>query len=86
MDVLGQLELRVEQLLARLDTLKTENSHLQGELARKCGECDKLATENKTLRDSIRKEEERRLLALERLEALLRKIRDYAGGGHGLGK
>lgn len=75
--MLGQLESRVEQLLERLDTLKTEIICLREDLARKCGENDNLARENQSLRESLRKEEARRQQALDRTEALLRKIRDY---------
>ncbi len=72
MDVLGQLESRVELLLERLDTFKIENARLRGEN-------ESLAAECESLRAGLRREEARRQAALARLEALVEKIRERGG-------
>lgn len=68
--------MRVGQLLERLNTLERENSHLRDDLSRKCGENNNLVRENQYLRENLRKEEARRQMALERLDALLSKVRN----------
>lgn len=81
MDVLTKLESRVELLLARLGELKLENSRLLEETARQDAANNKLTRENEALREAMRKENAMRQRALERLECLLRKLRDYTTVG-----
>lgn len=81
MDVFGQLESRVEQLLERLDALNKENASLRAALACERDKNDNLARDNNSLRESLRKAEAKRVQALGRMEALLRKIQDYNSVG-----
>ena len=77
MDVLGKLESRLDQLLAVLASLRAENLRLQDELAVLKRENIKLTQENGTLRETIARQDELRLVAYGRLEDVVRRIRDY---------
>lgn len=80
MDVLGSLESRVDQLLALLDSTKSDNLRLGDELAAVRRENIKLTQENVALRQALVKEEGRRKAVRERLVGLLRTIRNYGIG------
>lgn len=81
MDVLLQLESRVEQLMERLEILRIENSRLGEELSQAAQENIHLATQNRALRQSLECEIAIRKAALERLGALLKKVKDYGAAG-----
>lgn len=77
MELLEQLEARVAELLARLDRLRAENAHLRAELSAQGVESSGLEEENQRLHDSLAREEGRRAEALQRIDALLRKIQEH---------
>ena len=77
MELLEQLEARVVELLARLDRQRAENAHLRAELSARGVESSGLEEENRRLHDSLAREEGRRAEALQRIDALLRKIQEH---------
>lgn len=79
MDALDRLELEVNRLLARLDELKAEASALREELSGLKQENIELAAANRALKDAQLRADALRMEALRRLEALLRRIREYGG-------
>lgn len=81
MDALSQLESRVDQLIARLEILRAENTRLGEELTQAAQENIHLATQNRALRRSLDQEIALRQAALGRLQALLEKIRAYGAAG-----
>lgn len=81
MDALDQLEACVNELLARLDLIKTENTRLQAEIAQLAREKQDLAAENTRIHDSLAQSENSRLEALRRVDLLLQKIREHESVG-----
>ena len=77
MELLEQLEARVAELLARLDRLRAENAHLRAELSALGVESSGLEEENRRLHDSLAREEGLRVVAPQRIDALLRKIQEH---------
>lgn len=77
MDVLAQVEMRVDQLLARLVELQAENRSLVSEILGLKRENGELAAANRQLKDIHLRDDALRLEALRRVEALLRRIREY---------
>lgn len=77
MDVLAHLESRVEQLLARLEKLKSDLAVMEAELFGLKQENAELAVANRDLKEAQLRSDALRLEALRRLETLLRRIRDY---------
>ena len=76
MDVLAQLELRVEQLLARLEMQKAEISRLAAEVDALRQENAELTSANHMLGESLARNKAARQEALKRVDALLARIRD----------
>lgn len=79
MDALEKVESSVEQLLARLELLKKENSRLNDELALLAGDNAVLARENQSLQAALLQERNLRATAVERIDSLLAKLRNLAG-------
>lgn len=77
MELLEQLEARVTELLARLDRLKAENAHLRAELSALGMEKSGLEEENQRLHDALAREEGHRAEALQRIDALLRRVQEH---------
>ena len=77
MELLEQLESQVEALLARLDRLKAENARISAESAAVAAQIDALDQENQKLREALENEETLRTEALNRIDALLRRIREH---------
>lgn len=76
MDVLAQVEKRVEQLLARLDALQTERESLIREVSGLKRENGELIAANRELKNIHLRDDALRMEALRRVEALLRKLQD----------
>ena len=77
MELLEQLESQVEALLARLDRLKAENAKISAESADVAARNDALDEENQKLREALENEETLRTEALNRIDALLRRIQEH---------
>ena len=77
MELLEQLESQVEALLARLDRLKAENANIISESADVAARNDALDEENQQLREALENEEKLRTEALNRIDALLRRIQEH---------
>ena len=77
MELLEQLESQVVALLARLDRLKAENAKINAESAAVAAENEALDKENQKLREALENEEKLRTEALNRIDALLRRIQEH---------
>ena len=77
MELLEQLESQVEALLDRLDRLKEENAKISAESATMASENEALDMENQKLREALENEETLRTEALNRIDALLRRIQEH---------
>ena len=77
MELLEQLESQVEALLARLDRLKAENAKINAEYAALAAENEALDMDNQKLREALENEEKLRTEALNRIDALLRRIQEH---------
>ncbi len=77
MELLEQLESQVEALLARLDRLKVENAKISAEYAAFAAENEALDMNNQKLREALENEEKLRTEALNRIDALLRRIQEH---------
>ena len=77
MELLEQLESQVEALLARLDRLKAENAKISAEYAALAAENEALDMNNQKLREALENEEKLRTEALNRIDALLRRIQEH---------
>ena len=77
MELLEQLESQVEALLARLDRLKAENAKISAESVALAAENEALDMDNQKLREALENEEKLRTEALNRKDALLRRIQEH---------
>ena len=77
MELLEQLESQVEALLARLDRLKAENAKINAEYAALAAENEALDMDNQKLREALETDEKLRTEALNRIDALLRRIQEH---------
>lgn len=83
MDVLEKLQAGIEELLARLEQLNKENSRLRNENFMLANDRKNLADANKALLASLDQERNLRSEALDRIDALMRRIREqYSPGQH----
>lgn len=78
MKALEQLEILATELLKRMDALKTENAHLHELVSALARDKETLKEQNGSLNAALEKETGLRLKALERIDALLNKIREHA--------
>ena len=74
MELLEQLEAQVAELLARL---RAENTRLHAEASAIVAEKAVLEEENRKLHDSLAQEENLRVEALKRIDALLHRIQEH---------
>lgn len=77
MEILEQLEIRVAELLGRLDILKSESALARQAADGMAEEKAALEEENRRLRAALESGEELRREALRRLDDLLRKIQEH---------
>ena len=73
MELLDQLEQRIQALLAKSQALAAENRTLTEVQAQ---ECSALAEENRVLKEELEKERARNKTALTRIEALVERIKE----------
>jgi len=78
MQLLEELERRVEQVLARATALEEDNRQLKHSVA---GEVDRLRQENAALRLELDQAKQSRDAVLERIDRLLLKLRAAATDG-----
>lgn len=76
MELLDQLEQKIAELLARLESLSKENTSLKQANERDLGA---FAEENDLLRCALEDERTKNAAALERIEGILERIRKEAG-------
>ncbi|MDO5483939.1 MAG: cell division protein ZapB [Desulfovibrionaceae bacterium] len=77
MELLERLEAQVDRLLQQMDSLRAENARICEELAALKAEKAELEAARQKLQDLLTREETRRVEALKRLDALLRRIQEY---------
>lgn len=77
MEILEQLEIRIAELLGRLDILRAENAEARQAVSDMAAEKAALEEENRRLRSALESGEELRREALRRLDGLLRKIQAH---------
>lgn len=75
MELLNQLEQRLTELLARLESLAAENASLRQEQER---DLASLADENQRLREDLEKMRTRDSSTAARIESLVARIREQA--------
>ena len=63
--------------MARLDRLKAENAKISAESAAMAAQNEALDMENQKLREALENEETLRTEALNRIDALLRRIQEH---------
>lgn len=81
MVALEKLQAGIEELLARFELLKKENSRLRNENVMLANDRKNLADANKALLASLEQERALRGEALDRIDGLLRKIRERNSAG-----
>ena len=74
MELLEQLEAQIAELL---DRLRAENTRLHAEASAIVAEKAVLEEENRKLHDSLAQEENLRVEALKRIDALLHRIQEH---------
>lgn len=77
MEVVGKLEISIQNLLAQNEFLKNEKIRLENKISVLTTEKNILEKENKNLHESLVQQEILRIDALRRIDGLLRKIQDY---------
>ena len=75
MELLDLLEQQIDMLLGQLTTLRQDNARLRNEVETKLSS---LAAENQALKDSLEEEKRTREAGLDRLDAILRRLKDSA--------
>lgn len=77
MELIDQLEQRIESLLAVMAELREENRRLKEEVDLGLAS---LADENRALKDEIEQQRATQDAVRERIDVLLRKLKDQTGG------
>ena len=76
MDVLEQLEVRVSELLHKLEAMQAASDRQQAEMAAAAREKEALVAENEALRQVLAQERAWRAEALTRLDALIQAVEE----------
>lgn len=74
MEVLEQLEVRVSDMLRKLDALAADRKRLQEEAAQAVKDKEALEIENRALLEALAQEKALRAQVLKRLDALLQAV------------
>ncbi|GFM37074.1 cell division protein ZapB [Desulfovibrio psychrotolerans] len=77
MELIDQLEQRIESLLAAMAVLREENRRLKEEVDLGLAS---LADENRALKDELEQQRSTQDAVRERIDVLLRKLKDQTGG------
>lgn len=77
MELLERLETQVDGLLQQMVRLRAENSQVRAKLAALEAEKASLEAAGQKLQDLLAQEESRRVEALKRIDALLRRIQEH---------
>ncbi|MBQ9452862.1 MAG: cell division protein ZapB [Desulfovibrio sp.] len=77
MELLEQLESRIDGLLEGLRLLRVENASIKAESAAIAAERASLEEENRKLREALENGEALRIEARKRIDALLRRIEEH---------
>ncbi|WP_297215918.1 cell division protein ZapB [uncultured Desulfovibrio sp.] len=77
MEVLEQLEVRVSEMLRKLDALVAERKRLQEEREQAVRDKEALEVENHALLEALAQEKALRAEVLQRLDALLRAVEEH---------
>ncbi len=81
MEMLGQLEDRIDALLARFEAARGENARLEAEIASLRAGMAALAEENHNLHARLEQGENLRAEALRRIDGLLLRLREHDSVG-----
>lgn len=76
MELLDQLEQRIESMLTSISTLQEENHRLKEEVDQGLSA---LADENRALKESLEEERKMRESVLQRVDSLIGKLKDRSG-------
>ncbi|WP_300733335.1 cell division protein ZapB [uncultured Desulfovibrio sp.] len=76
MDVLEQLEVRVSELLHKLEAMQADSDRQQAEMAAAAREKEALVAENEALQQALAQERAWRAEALTRLDALIQAVEE----------
>lgn len=79
MEVLEQLEVRVSDMLRKLDALAADRKRLQEEAAQAVKDKEALEIENRALLEALAQEKAVRAQVLKRLDALLQAVEAHDG-------
>lgn len=79
MDVLEQLEIRISELLRRLEAAEAASARKEAELVTAAKEREALEAEKAALLQALNRERAWRAEALARLDELLRRVEAYGG-------
>lgn len=77
MDVLEQLEVRVSELLRKLEAMQADSERRQAEMAAAAREKEALVAENDALQQALAQERAWRAEALARLDALIQAVEEH---------
>lgn len=77
MDVLEQLEVRVSELLHKLEAAQADSVRQQAEMTAAAREREALAAENEALQQALAQERAWRAEALTRLDALIQAMEEH---------
>lgn len=77
MDVLEQLEVRVSELLHKLEAMQADSARQQAEMAAAARENEALAAKNDALTQALAWERAWRAEALARLDALIQAVEEH---------
>lgn len=80
MDVLEQLEIRISELLRRLEAAEADSARKGTELTTAAKDKEALEAEKAALLQALARERAWRAEALDRLDALLERVEAYGGG------
>ena len=77
MDVLEQLEVRVSELLRKLEAMQADSDRQQAEMAAAARENEALVAQNDALQQALAQERAWRAEALARLDALIQAVEEH---------
>lgn len=76
MELLDLLEARINELVVRVDAVRTENARLTAQAAQCVIDIRSVQDENQALRDALLREQQIKDAVLERIDTLLERLKD----------